>query len=250
MAMTMTKLARIANVSVSTVSKAFSGSTEVSQEKRDYIFGLAKELGCYNKFCKDNYPKTVIAVICPEFQSRYYSEQLTFLEREINKRNGTMITSSTDFDDKREEELVAFFLEYIKVDGIILYEPQTSRKSSLPIVAIGFSESYDSICLSHSKALVDAIKHFSEYGHSDIAYLGDEYTSHIRVLFEKAMEKCKIAVNKEYMIESNDRFEMAGYEGMKQLLSLENPPTAVLAAYDYIAIGAMKYIDEQGLKVS
>ena len=249
MAMTMTKLARLANVSVSTVSKAFSGSSEISDEKKEIIFNIAKETGCYDKFCKNTYNKSVIAVICPEFQSRYYSEQLTFLEREINKHNGTMIASSTDFDAKREEELVAFFSEHIKVDGIVLYEPQTRRKCSFPIVAIGFSETYDSIYLSHRKALVEAVKHFAEYGHSNIAYLGDEHTSHIRILFEEAMEKCKMTINKEYLIENKDRFEMAGYEGMKKLLSFSNPPTAVLAAYDYIAIGAMKYIDEQGFKI-
>ena len=45
----MARLASLAGVSVSTVSKAFSGSAEISEERREYIFKIAKENGCYDK---------------------------------------------------------------------------------------------------------------------------------------------------------------------------------------------------------
>ena len=63
------------------------------------------------------------------------------------------------------------------------------------------------------------------------------------------MKKCGLDVNNEYIIHSEKRFEDAGYDGMAKLLSLDNKPTAILAAYDNIAIGAMKFISDNGLSV-
>ena len=55
--MTLEKLAKIAHVSISTVSKAFSASPEVSAETRRYIFDIAKEHGCFEKYYKEKYNK-------------------------------------------------------------------------------------------------------------------------------------------------------------------------------------------------
>ena len=71
--MTLTKLAKLANVSVSTASKAFSMSPEVNSETREMIFDKARELRCFKQFFSAKYPRLVVAVICPELESRYYS---------------------------------------------------------------------------------------------------------------------------------------------------------------------------------
>lgn len=52
-----------------------------------------------------------------------------------------------------------------------------------------------------------------------------------------------------YFTESAERFEEAGYDAMNTLLAKEKRPTAVIAAYDSIAIGAMKSIYEHGLSI-
>ena len=61
--MNLAKLAQLANVSVSTVSKAFSDSPEISGQTREIIFNVAKEHGCFDKYYKPVYSKKVIAVI-------------------------------------------------------------------------------------------------------------------------------------------------------------------------------------------
>ena len=86
--MTLKKIADAANVSVSTVSKAFSWSNEISEGKRQYIFEIAKREGCYDKYCKPEFVKKVIAVICPEVMGGYYTHQITLFEKEIKKRGG------------------------------------------------------------------------------------------------------------------------------------------------------------------
>ena len=69
--MTMRELAKLANVSVSTVSKAFHDAEDISEETRNLVFETAKQYGCFGKFYKVKFPKQVIAFICPELGSGF-----------------------------------------------------------------------------------------------------------------------------------------------------------------------------------
>lgn len=248
--MNMKKLAELAKVSVSTVSKAFSYSDEISEEKREYIFELAKKTGCYDKYSKAVFKKPVIAVICPEFESGYYSQQLYFFEREIQKQGGIMIVSSANFEKTRQEELVGYFTQVLKADGIIIYGYRnTDTKYSVPVVIIGENEIFDSVCLSSAQAMNEAVKSFAQNGRKKIAFIGESLTKSKREIFVEAMKNSGLNVNYEYIFESEKRFQAAGYEAMNCLLEREDTPSAVIAAYDEIAIGAMKSIYEHGKKI-
>ena len=248
--MNMQQLADVLNVSVSTISKAFSGSPEISEKTQKLIFSAAKKMGCYDKYCNRNFAKKVIAVICPEFQSRYYSQHLTYLKKEIEKYNGIMVVGSYDFDGISQKELLSYFTESAKVDGVIIIGSNNSKaKYNTPIVVIGHDENLDSIWLSMKTAIKDAIECLVKNAHTDIAYIGEELTKNSFNNFAEAMIENNLKINDSYVIKSKERFEQAGYDGMNTLLALEKPPTAVLAAYDSIAIGAMKSIYEHGLKV-
>ena len=71
--MTLSKLAKLANVSVSVVSKAFSGRDDVSESMREHVFAVAKEHGCFHQFYHVPYDRPVVAVIIPEIISNYYT---------------------------------------------------------------------------------------------------------------------------------------------------------------------------------
>ena len=247
--MNMKKLAQLAGVSVATVSKAFSGSKEISDAKRQHIFEIAKENGCYDKYCKVTFDKKVIGVISPEIESSYYSQQLTSLEKEINAKNGIMLVATTNFQQEKFDEILSYFAECLKVDGVIIYNNKIERPYNLPIVSIGNNKSCDSVTLSIRNSINDAIQHFKEYGHSNIGFIGEKYTSNRYLHFINAMNNNNCIIKEEYMIQADKRFEEAGYGAMNRLLNLENPPTAILAAYDSIALGAMKSINEHGLSI-
>lgn len=250
--MTMAKIAEKAGVSVSAVSKAFSYSKDIGVAKREEIFQVAREMGCYDKYCKNKYERPVIAVIVPEFQSRLYSEQLTIWENEIRKHGGIMIAASAELSENHKSELVTFLAEYSKVDGIIMHGNVLDKQYSIPIISITTSEQQGErnvIQVSGGSAIVDAISYLAENGHSDIAFISEKNTQIKKETFENSMRKFGLSVCPEFVVESAERFEKAGYEGMNRLLSLEKIPTAVITAYDNIAIGAMKSISEHGLKI-
>ena len=60
---TLSKIAKLSHVSVSTVSQAFSGSSEVNEETRKLIFEIANQQNCFKKYYNAKYDKYVIAVI-------------------------------------------------------------------------------------------------------------------------------------------------------------------------------------------
>lgn len=248
--MTMKQLASLAGVSVSTVSKAFSQKSEIPEKTRQHIFEIARKQGCYEKYCKSHFAKKVIAVICPEFQSGNYSQHLAYLRKEIEKRDAVMIAGSHEFNEDSTSELVSYFTENAKVDGIIAIDSiKHEIKCNTPIVVIGESERYDSIALSMRSAITDAVAYFKENGHKNIAFVGEKLTVSKREFFIQTMKDAGMSVNDEYIVESEYRFEKAGYDGMKKILSKGKIPTAVIAAYDSIAVGVMKYIHEYGLKI-
>lgn len=248
--MKMAGLARLAGVSVSTVSKAFSGSKEVSKEQRERIFEIAKKYGCYDKYCKTQYNGTVIAVICREFESRLYSEQLSLFDEKIRERGAIMIASSIGYEEENLEEILEYYTENAKVSGVItMCKCDVKKKFSVPVVSMHKTENFNSFDISEGNAVVDAIKLFKDNGHQKIAAIYEKKTISRVDSYINAMKKNEMEINPDYILVVDERFEEAGYVAMDKLLDLPDPPTAVLAAYDNIAIGAMKSIQDHGLKI-
>lgn len=246
----MKTLAELAGVSVSTVSKAFSNSPEVSKAKKEEIYKLARQHGCYEKYCKRTFEGAVIGVLCLEYKSAHYSQQLSFLEKEIRKRGGVMLAACNDFDNDRTLQLLKYFAEGIKVDGIIaLMRVPETVEVSVPMVVYGANKAFDCVEVSDEAAMCDAVRLLKAYGHTDIAYIGEKH-AHTRLKkFEEAMAQNGLEVKKEFIFCGTERFEMAGYRAMEKLLAMPNRPTAVCTAYDSIAFGASKCISDRGLKV-
>ena len=92
MNLTLEKLAKIAGVSLGTVSKAFSESDEISKETKEKIFAIAKEYNCFDKYYKAKKARKVVAVICPELKGDYYNSIVSRIEQELNRRNIIMLT--------------------------------------------------------------------------------------------------------------------------------------------------------------
>ena len=136
--MTMRELAKLANVSVSTVSKAFCDADDVSYETKQYIFDIAKQHGCYGKYYKGKYSNKIIAIICPELVSNYYSNYVGLLQKIIESNNCIPIISADHFDKGTQAELIEYYASYLKVDGIIVLGLRTPIKKGYnsPIVAL------------------------------------------------------------------------------------------------------------------
>ena len=251
--MNLSMLAKLCGVSAATVSKAFSGSGEISEETRNKIFEIAKEHGVYDRYNKNKYDKKVIAVLCPELNSDYYNNFVTILDKEITAHGGIMTVSVTNFDEEREKTLVSYYCSYCKADGIITINQKADVNEflNIPIVAIGPSQSANvKERITYTNVLGDVVGYLKKNGHTDIGFVGELLTVSKINAFKESLRHHLLPLNEKYIRTSDLRFEDAGIEVMdKWFESGEVLPTAIVAAYDYIAIGIIKSITRHGLKV-
>ena len=251
--MNLSMLAKLCGVSAATVSKAFSGSGEISEETRNKIFEIAKEHGVYDRYNKNKYDKKVIAVLCPELNSDYYNNFVTILDKEITAHGGIMTVSVTNFDEEREKTLVSYYCSYCKADGIITINQKADVNEflNIPIVAIGPSQSANvKERITYTNVLGDVVGYLKKNGHTDIGFVGEPLTVSKINAFKESLRHHLLPLNEKYIRTSDLRFEDAGIEVMdKWFESGEVLPTAIVAAYDYIAIGIIKSITRHGLKV-
>mgnify|MGYP004605788549 CR=1 FL=1 len=241
------KLAELTHVSVSTVSKAFSGSSEINDETRNEIFNTAKKYGCFDKYYKNKFTKKVIAVLCPEFCSSHYSAYAENIQKIISSRNDVAVFSSTNFDISLKDYLLDYYATYAKVDGIILidnhYEKNACRYS-VPIVVIGSGDNADSVSTSCNFGMNEAFAYLKGFGHRDICFIGERLTLTKEAAFLKAFASCNPRI-----IHSEKRFEEAGLDCAEKFLAYEKKPTAVIAAYDDIAIGFINALKRSGISI-
>ena len=249
--MTLRQFAKMIGYSPSTVSKAFSGAKDVREETRRSIIKAAEELGVLESFYKHSENTKTVAIIVPEFNSGLYVKMMTSLSDCLKAQGAVTSISETDFSEKRANELISYYSSEKRANGIIVIGASGPAKkySAVPIVYFGKSDDpfADSIYTDIYTGICEVIFNFKLFDHKKIAFIGENNTREKEYAFRKAMQHYLFDVNEKYIIKSELRHEEAGYESMKKLLSLKTPPTAILAAYDDIAAGAMQYAKEKGL---
>ncbi len=252
--MTLTELARLAHVSTSTASKAFALSPEVNVETRNMIFDVAKANGCFKKFYRTEHPGLSFAVICPEFESTYYSSFIAEMQKCLAKYNCEVSVASTGFDRQTEERLIEYYERYFTVDGIIVINGITDfeTKNEIPIVSID--------CYGKVKGTINVkkdlqipvnsvVEKWKSAGVREIGFIGEAHSGARCKRLEGAMEKEGLTVNKDYFVLSDRRFEEGGYLGARELYSRGKLPRALLVSYDRMAFGVLRAFSELGVRV-
>ncbi len=259
--MTMSKIAKLSGCSLSTVSKAFRNSPEISESTKEKIFKIARENNCFTKYYSPVYKKRVFAVICNELISSVYGVMVDTINNKITANGDTLLISSCNFISANLEDLFDYYVNYHKIDGLIVIgklpeSVKTDNKilSNTPLVCIRATKSKasspcDCVESDRDPAIVSAVNYFKEMGHKKIAFIGEYLTSSAQKRFIEAMTSAELEVKKEWIICSSKRKAEAGVDGMERLLSLPERPTAIFAAYDAIAFGAINKIHRVGLSV-
>lgn len=257
---TLKELSKIAGVSVSTISKALNNSNDIAESTKARILGIASHHG-YNKTRKKGKSLLTdgptIAVIYSDITSNYYSRLMEIFDNHIARMNGLMLMSSAQFETNRIIQLIRFYESLERVDGIICVSPFNVfgdiPQSSLPLVGLSYpsfeTHAFDYICVNDGIGIEEGVSCFKKYGHKKIAFLSEGFTPHRLQFFKSSMKKHDLILDPSLIRVSEKRFEQAGFEMMKDILTKGNIPTAVFAAYDDIAVGAAKAIFEEGLTI-
>lgn len=260
MAVTLSDIARECGVNTSTVSKALRGSTDINAETSAQIMCVANRLGYKIKSEKRGQFSKEIIIVCPEIFSAYYSVLTETLSKLLYGKGYMPHIAISHFDEKKELEILDYYLKKLPAAIICITESanaaemlqHVSNKKGTAILLVtlnNIAKECDNICVDEEMCMDYAVQHLINLGHRKIGFIGESLTQDRMAMFQRFTKKHGIETPKEYIVSSEYRFSECGYTGMKQLLSIKERPTAVITAYDDIALGAMRMITESGYSV-
>lgn len=254
--MTYKKIAQIAHVSPSTVCKALSGSKEVSVELTQQIIRIAEELGYFEqkRKRKNEYAKPdmiSIALICPEIISVFYAGIITSLKKEIEQRGGIISVYVYDFDEKKLDKIVEQITVRNIADGIVLLSANCpERHKSIPVVCL-YEEDFvhDSVFCDTKAYMSDMVGYLKGLGHTDIAFVGEPKTEGKMKAFKTVMKTMQLPCPSENVYVINERFEQIGYQAAEQMMKRNTLPTALICAYDEVALAMIHSFTRYGVRI-
>lgn len=262
---TLVDVAKLAGVSVMTASRALSGEGYASEETKVKVQAAVKQLGyapnALARMMKGG-KTNVIGVVVNDVSSPIINAFITALghaAREVDM-DLFIYNSLGDLGDAKGKRVTGML--HGLWDGLLYVMPrmtddylETLEKATRPVVLINYFRHEtvlpvvrgDNINGAH-----DAVCHLLELGHRRIGFIrGTAYTgqSEQRELgYRAALAEAGIEVDPA-LIQQGDFQELSGLEAGRHLMALAEPPTAVFAASDVMAIGCMNAIREKGLSV-
>lgn len=261
---TINEIAKRSGVSKATVSRVINNSKPVSDEVRKKVMAVIEStnfvpsaLGRSLSLKKSH----LIGVIIPDLANPVFSRIIAGMESHIRTKNYSLLITATDFNIDTGIRHIQILNEKA-IDGLIFLAGamneeliQALNTFHKPVVVIGSDIDSDTIPvieIDNKKAAYDATTYLVSIGHKNIAMirgpLSDRYAGRERfvgyqeALMEKGLYQTDLVVEGKYSFDH-------GYQAMKRLLTLKPLPTAVFCANDLMAIGAMKCVFDEGLRV-
>ncbi|MGY4676251.1 substrate-binding domain-containing protein [Pasteurella sp. P03HT] len=260
---TMKDIARIANVSTSTVSHVINNSRFVSDEIRDKVMAVVKELNytpsALARSLKVKETKT-IGLLVTATNNPFFTEVVSGVEQYCHQHHYNLILSNTEGDTDRLLNNLHTLIQK-QVDGLLLMCSDSriqigkDLNLNLPFVIMDWwptEEKADKIFENSEYGGYLATKALIEKGHRHIAIITGNLKkslAHNRLNgYQRALAEANLPIQPAYIIESHFDFE-GGMRGMEKVLQLHPRPTAVFACSDSIAFGAYQTIWRHGLSI-
>jgi len=256
-------VAKKANVSISTVSRVINQSKPVQSKTKERVLMAIEELGykpnAIARSLKVKHTQS-IGIMVPDIANQFYPEVVRGIEDVANMYEYTIFLCNTDLDDDKELKYFSG-MEEKQVDGLIFMGniltdrlAREMKKADMPVVLIGSDHpDLPSVTIDNTLAARKAVEYLLDKGHRGVAVITgkmkDPMMGRARLKgYREALEKAGINWKSEWVVEGGYRFK-SGYEGARQLMMLEERPTAIFVASDEMAIGAMRAILEKGLQI-
>ena len=250
-------------LSLATISKYLNGGN-VLPENRVKIENAVKKLHYeVNEIARGlvtNRTRTV-GVVVYSVESLFNGTLLHHIGNALRKEKYGILICDSCNEKEIEAENIRFLLSK-KVDGIIVVPlSRTSaflkpaKDAGVPVVLLDRSlkdAEFDCVKINNGAAAFRAVNQLIEKNHKKIAVIcadnENEYTGYERYLgYLDAMEQALLAVPEEYQKRGTHSIEF-GQRSMRQLIELENPPTAVFMSNYEITLGAVMAINESGMR--
>jgi LacI family transcriptional regulator len=255
-------IAKQVGMSPSTVSRVVNGKKYVNSEKRDQILKLIEETGYVPNQAARNMVlrrSFTVGIVIPDTFNMFQRQLFSIIERHLNSFGYRTLFFFVKFDGASEAECLAR-IKAEKLDGVIMLQEIKSpgfydylARIKLPVVSATFScRNIPSIHVNEEQASFDAVSHLINLGHRKISMLsggGFTFGQQRAEGFFRALESVNIARDEGRVIFVRYYTAEFGMYGMRELLLRNRDFSAVFAATDELAIGAMRVLTDEGLRV-
>jgi len=260
---TIQDVAKTAGVSVSTVSRVLNGRVDVASETQERIRSVIDDLGYTTNLAARSmrsFKKNMVGLIMPDIAYPFAVEVMKGVNRAIAESEFDLLVYTTG--DVRKSGRASHEQKYVSLlsnsitDGVIIVAPVTGEFSTeAPIVSIDplmSDPNYPAVHATNHQGATDAMNYLLELGHQRIGFISGraELESSNRRFkgYRDALLNAGLAIDEE-LIASGDYTTETGFKCAQQLLSLENPPTAIFASNDQAAMGVYQVAQERGLRI-
>lgn len=261
MGVTIRDIARLAGVSPSTVSRALSGKGRVSKATCERIRQLAEELGYEpNALARALATRSTFAVAVviherhlPLDERSFYGVILETIESEVTQHGYHVVFATL------RNHVVPRCIKEGRVDGVIFLgtdihpEFVNAVKAKMPVVLVDYHlPGVVSVVGDNVGGGRMATQHLLEHGHTRIAFIAETLADpSFRERFEgykRGLKEHGLPVRKSWVIEGGRRPD-SDFIAMQKFLRLSRLPTAIFAANDFMAVGAVRVLTHAGFKV-
>ncbi len=262
---TIKDLAKMAGVSKTTISRVINNKPDVSVDTRRKVLELIKENNYQpNLFATGKTSQRInhIGLIVPYdtrnlLCNQYYVDVLQGILDEVERREFYLL-----FCYVHKKNYVEIYTQK-RVEGFILLSPAALHQSiinelnqaNIPFVStakIPNRPEIPYVDVNNYKGAEIAVRYLISLGHKKIAFVGKPTltSNYDRLIgYKQVLKENNIKIDNDYIRTVETSSIESGYEMMINLLKLNDPPTAVFLSCDIMAFGAIKAIQEKGMKI-
>ena len=257
-------VARLANVSIATVSRTINRVSTVNPRMAKRVWEAIEKL--------DYFPNTqaralvsgrsrLLGLIVSEITNPFFPELIQGFEDIAVEHGYEILISSTNYDPARMALCIRRMLER-RAEGVAvmtfgvekpLLEQLAERKVPLVFVDVGPERPGISLLqVDYHHGIRQGVQHLAALGHRDIAFVSGPkrlHSAQSRVAaFSKSLAECAIVADPAWIVEGDHTME-GGIDAMDRLLKSKHLPTAVMCSNDMTAIGVLHKLYRAGLRV-
>lgn len=256
-----------------TVSRVINDSGYVSEEMRERVQRAIDELGYHpNALARSLKSRRthVVGILLPDIANPFSAELAGSIQQVLLERGYSAFVSITEQSVQRERAALDAFFDH-RVEGIVVATVETKAgnealgrfaRQGMPIVVVGRALSQpalDRVTADHWRGAYDAVAHLISLGHQRIGFIGASVLNAGRLRrfqgFLDCLREHGLNVPEDLIVGPDADFgpgystQADGYQGMKRLLALSDPPSAVFARNDFTAMGAISAARDCGLRI-
>jgi LacI family transcriptional regulator len=260
---TIKDVAALAGVSTATASRVLSGNPATSEESRQKVAVAAAQLDFHPNAQARALRSTrtnVIGLLVSDVRNPFFADLAHAAEQAALGEGFVTLLGNANEDSGQQERYLETFLSQ-RVDGVIA-APQGDGSASLdsllarrvPMVFVDRTvEGIDvpSVTTDSSRGIRQAMEHLRQQGHTRVGYIaGPQTTSTGRdrlLSYQAAVQEMDLSADPD-LTYVGDFKSGSGAAGAQKLLSLRQPPTALLAADSPMAVGALATLNARGIR--